>query len=170
MSKYSNVFFGQKKYHSIPPFRFPIYNDLVAGEVEGIEEISRDQAKNTYSLLKIAKSIAEAKQIPVQEALDMLSDADSNQEILYDYVDELADIQVQGQSLSEQKIQTVSLIMRYRAEYKEKKLWVTTPDWEVDDTRAMPGKLLDQIYEYVDWERNGWPQDKPEEAEEDQGN
>ena len=37
MSKYSKIFFGQKKYYDIQPFRFPIYNDLVAGEIEGIE-------------------------------------------------------------------------------------------------------------------------------------
>ena len=56
MSKYSKIFFGQKKYHEIKPFRFPIYNDLVAGEIEGIEETAKKQANNTYSMLKIAMS------------------------------------------------------------------------------------------------------------------
>ena len=157
MSKYSKIFFGKKEYYDIEPFRFPVYKDLVAGEIEGIEEVARKQAKNTYALLKIAKDVAVKKDIPVQDALDALSDVNSNQELLYDYVDELAEIQTQGQSMSEQKIQTVSLFMKYRAELKEKSKWVQVPDWEEEDTREMPSRLLDEIYEFVDWERNGWP-------------
>ena len=126
MSKYSKIFFGQKEYYDIAPFRFPIYKDLVAGEIEGIEDVARKQAKNTYALLKIAKDIAVRKDIPVQEALDALSDVNENQEVLYDYVDQLADIQTNGQSASEQKILTVTLFMKYRAELKEGKKWVQT--------------------------------------------
>ena len=77
MSKYSKIFFGQKKYYDIKPFRFPVYNDLVAGEIEGIEDTARKQANNTYTMLKIAKSVATKKDIPVQEALDALSDMES---------------------------------------------------------------------------------------------
>ncbi len=169
MSKYSKIFFGQKEYYDIAPFRFPIYKDLVAGEIEGIEDVARKQAKNTYALLKIAKDIAVRKDIPVQEALDALSDVNENQEVLYDYVDQLAEIQTNGQSASEQKILTVTLFMKYRAELKEGKKWVHTPDWEVTDTREMPSRLLDEIYTFVEWERNGWP-DPDEEEEDSEGN
>lgn len=168
MSKYSKIFFGQKKYHDIQPFRFPIYNDLVAGEIEGIEALARKQASNTYALLKIARDVAQKQDIPVQDALDALSDVDSNQELLFEYVDELALIQTQGQSVSEMKIETVTLFMRYRAELKERNKWVQVPDWEMDDTREMPRRLLDDIYDFVDWERNGWPED--DDSEEEQGN
>lgn len=169
MSKYSKIFFGQKEYYDIKPFRFPIYKDLVAGEIEGIEDLARKQAKNTYALLKIAKDVAEKQEIPVQEALDALSDINQNQDLLYEYVEELADIQTQGQSVSEQKIMTVTLFMRYRAELKERSKWVQVSDWEESDTREMPRRLLDDIFEFVDWERNGWPSDSDEE-ETDQGN
>tara|TARA_B100000405_G_scaffold269429_1_gene208065 strand:+ start:3260 stop:3766 length:507 start_codon:yes stop_codon:yes gene_type:complete len=166
MSKYSKVFFGKKEYYDIEPFRFPIYKDLVAGEIEGIEAVARKQAKNTYALLKIAKDVSKKRDITLQDALDALSDVNENQEVLYDYVDELAEIQTQGQSASEQKIETVSLFMKYRAEYKERSKWVTVPDWEIEDTREMPSRLLDEIYEFVEWERNGWPlEDEQEEAE-----
>jgi len=169
MSKYSKLFFGQKTYHEIKPFRFPIYKDLVAGEIEGIEDLARKQAKNTYALLKIAKDVAEKKDIDIQEALDALSDINQNQDLLYDYVDELADIQTEGQSVSEQKIMTVSLFMRYRAELKERSKWVQVPDWDEADTREMPRRLLDEIFEFVDWERNGWPEDV-EDSEDTEGN
>tara|TARA_Y100000022_G_scaffold140939_1_gene122784 strand:+ start:287 stop:802 length:516 start_codon:yes stop_codon:yes gene_type:complete len=171
MSKYSKIFFGQKEYYDIAPFRFPIYKDLVAGEIEGIETVARKQAKNTYALLKIAKDIAERKEIPVQEALDALSDVNENQDILYDYVDQLADIQTQGQTASEQKIETVTLFMRYRGEVKERNKWVLLPDWELSDTREMPSRMLDDIYTFVEWERNGWPsEDEDNDEEETEGN
>jgi len=169
MSKYSKIFFGQKEYYDIAPFRFPIYKDLVAGEIEGIEDVARKQAKNTYALLKIAKDIAVKQEIPVQEALDALADVNENQEVLYDYVDQLADIQTHGQSASEQKILTVTLFMKYRAELKEGKKWVQLPDWEISDTREMPSRMLDEIYTFVEWERNGWP-DPDDEEEESEGN
>ena len=165
MSKYSKVFFGQKKYYDIAPFRFPIYKDLVAGEIEGIEEVGRQQAANTYKLLKIARDLSQKRDIPVQEALDILGSADENQDVLFDYVDELAEIQTSGQSASEQKIQTVTLLMQYRAEYKEKSKRVKTSDWEESDTREMPSKLLEEIYLFVEWERNGWPEDTEEEPQ-----
>lgn len=169
MSKYSHAFFDKKEYYEILPFRFPIYKDLVAGEVEGIEDVGRKQARHTYALLKIAKDISEKRDIPVQEALEALSDAESNEDILFEYVDDLADIQTNSQSLSEQKIETVTLFMKYRAEFKEKRLWVQTADWEVSDTRAMPSRLLDEIYQFVEWERNGWPSEDDDQGE-DEGN
>ena len=166
MSKYSKVFFGKKEYYDIEPFRFPIYKDLVAGEIEGIEAVARKQAKNTYALLKIARDVSKERDVSLQEALDALSDVNENQAILYDYVDELAEIQTQGQSASEQKIETVTLFMKYRAEYKERSKWVTVPDWEMADTREMPSRLLDDIYKFVEWERNGWPEEGEEEEAE----
>ena len=166
MSKYSKVFFGKKEYYDIEPFRFPIYKDLVAGEIEGIEAVARKQAKNTYALLKIAKDVSKQRDISLQDALDALSDVNENQAVLYDYVDELAEIQTQGQSASEQKIETVTLFMKYRAEYKERSKWVTVPDWEMADTREMPSRLLDEIYMFVEWERNGWPEEGEEEEAE----
>ena len=121
-------------------------------------------------MLKIARDVAQKQDIPVQDALDALSDVDGNSELLFDYVDELAQIQTQGQSVSEMKIETVTLFMRYRGELKERNKWVQVPDWEMDDTREMPRRLLDDIYEFVGWERNGWPDEDEEDMEEDEGN
>ena len=87
MSKYSKHFFQEKEYHDIGPFRFPIYEDLVAGEAEGVENIARKQAQNTYTLLKIAKAVSKKKKISVKAALEILSDAESDNEVLYDYDD-----------------------------------------------------------------------------------
>lgn len=161
MSKYSKLYFGDKTYHEIAPFRFPIYEDLVAGEAEGVEEVARKQASNTYGLLKIAKSLSAKKGIPVKEALNILGDTEGveNDEEIYEYIEELSAIQAESSNVSEQKIQMVTLFMRYRGEVKEKGKWLLVPDWTEEDTRSMPSKILDSIFEFIGWERNGWPKD-----------
>mgnify|MGYP005623565361 FL=1 len=171
MSKYSKLYFNEKVYYTIEPFRFPIYKDLVAGEAEGVEEVARKQATNTYGLLKIAKSLAIKKSISVKEALNLLgsSDAAESDEHVYEYIEELSAIQTESSNVAEQKIQMVTLFMRYRAEVKERSKWVLLPDWSIEDTREMPSRILEDIFEFIGWERNGWPE-KEEEEETIEGN
>ena len=159
MSKYSNLFFGETEYYEILPFRFPIYKDLVAGEAEGVENIARAQAQNTYTLLKIAKQVSKKKKISVKEALDILSDSDSDNEIIYEYAEELAEVQSKGSTVAEQQIAMVTLFIRYRGEVGDG-CWTTVPDWTREDTLAMPTKLMNEVFEFVNWERNGWPEDE----------
>ena len=101
MSRYSKLFFKEKEYHEILPFRFPIYKDLVAGEAEGVEDIARKQAQNTYSLLKIAKAVAKKRKISVKDALELLSDTDSDNEVLYEHAEELAEVQKDSSTVAE---------------------------------------------------------------------
>jgi len=159
MSKYSNLFFSDKEYYEILPFRFPIYKDLVAGEAEGVESIARDQAQNTYTLLKIAKQLSKKKKISVKDALDILSDADSDNEVIYDYAEELAEVQRKGSTVAEQQIEMVTLFIKFRGEVEQGSDWKAVSDWTREDTLAMPTKLMSDVFEFVNWERNGWPEE-----------
>ena len=159
MSKYSNLFFSDKEYYEILPFRFPIYKDLVAGEAEGVESIARDQAQNTYTLLKIAKQLSKKKKISVKDALDILSDADSDNEVIYDYAEELAEVQRKGSTVAEQQIEMVTLFIKFRGEVEQGADWKAVSDWTREDTLAMPTKLMSDVFEFVNWERNGWPEE-----------
>lgn len=159
MSKYSNLFFSEKEYYEILPFRFPIYKDLVAGEAEGVENIARNQAQNTYTLLKIAKQLSKKKKISVKEALDILSDADSDNEVIYDYAEELAEVQRKGSTVAEQQIEMVTLFLKYRGEIEQGEEWKAVNDWTREDTLAMPTRLMNDVFEFVNWERNGWPEE-----------
>ena len=159
MSKYSKLFFQEKEYYEILPFRFPIYEDLVAGEAEGVESIARKQAQNTYTLLKIAKAVSMKKKISVKAALEMLSESDSENEVLYEYAEELADIQKESATVAEQQIEMTTLFLRFRGEVKEGNDWKTVSDWTREDTLAIPSKMLNDIFEFINWERNGWPEE-----------
>lgn len=159
MSKYSKLFFQEKEYFEILPFRFPIYEDLVAGEAEGVEGIARKQAQNTYTLLKIAKAISKKKKITVKAALDILSETDSDNEVLYEYAEELADIQKDSATVAEQQIEMATLFLRFRGELKQDDDWQPVADWTREDTLSIPSKVLNDIFEFINWERNGWPEE-----------
>lgn len=159
MGAYSDLFFQDKEYYEIGPFRFPIYKDLVAGEAEGVEAIARRQAQNTYMLLRIAKTVAKTKKIAVKEALDLLSEANSDNDTFYEYADQLAEIQENSTTETEDQIEISTLFLRYRAELKQDTEWVAVSDWTREDTLSIPRKTLIQITDFINWERNGWPEE-----------
>ena len=161
MSKYSSLLFAPEKYHEIGPFRFPIYEDLVPGEAKRVEEISRKQAKATFTSVKLAKRIAQDKQISTTEALDLISTpTGSTTELLLDYTDDLEELQRNANGVVEQQIEFVTLFMRHRGEAKlpDKKGWQKLTDWTAEDTEEMPTKLMEQVFQVMLWERDGWPQ------------
>lgn len=170
MSKYASLLFGPEKYYEIGPFRFPVYEDLVPGEAKGIEKISRAQSKSTFSSIKLAQRIAKDKEISTKEAVELLSSAsEDNQELLYDYVDELDELQSKTIGAVEQQVAFVTLFMQYRAEVKlpRAKDWQRTEDWTTEDTEKMPTKVMEEVFKLITWERDGWPQDDPTEGNEE---
>lgn len=161
MSKYASLLFAPDKYHEIGPFRFPVYNDLVPGEAKGVEAISRKQSRSTFASIKLAQRIAQDKGITTREAVDLLSSTnEENQEILYDYATELEEMQRNSIGAVEQQVAFVTLFMQHRAEVRmpKSKDWQKMPDWSEADTEAMPTKLMEEIFQMITWERDGWPQ------------
>lgn len=158
MANYASLLFAPEEYHQIGPFRFPIYHDLVPGEAKGIETIGRKQSKSTFRSIKLAQRIAKDKEITTKEAVDLLSTSE-NSDLLYDYATELEDLQRESVGAVEQQIALVTLFMRYRAEAKlpKTKDWQKLGDWTEEDTEAIPTKLMEEIFQLITWERDGWP-------------
>lgn len=170
MSKYSSLLFNPDEFHEIGPFRFPIYRDLVPGEARGIETISKKQSRHTYASIKLAQRIAKDREISTKEAIELLGNiGDGNQDIFYDYAQELDELQQSSISAIDQKIAYVTLFMRYRGEVRlpKSKEWQKMEDWSDEDTEHMPHKLLDQVTEFIGWEQNGWPSTTGKDEEEE---
>lgn len=161
MSKYASLLFAPEKYHEIGPFRFPIYEHLTPGESRIIEEITRKQTKSAFKSIKLAQRIASDKGITTKEAMKLLenADKDENEDLLYDYVDELEKLQESGVGATEQKLSWVTPFMQYRGEVKlpPEGDWRQTSDWTEDDTEQMPPQLLNDVFQLILWERDGWP-------------
>jgi hypothetical protein len=169
MSRYTGLLFTADEYWPIGPFRFPIYKDLVPGEARGIEDLARKQSKSTYASLKLAQRIAADKDIPVKDAVELMSNAstEDNQELLFSYAEELEALTTAGVSTTEQVAAFSTLCIRYRGEVKlpKEKNWTKTDDWTDEDTNQIPTKMLNDIYQFMLWERDGWPEDSEEEKE-----
>lgn len=170
MSKYSTLLFKTEKYHEIGPFRFPVYNDLVPGEAKKIEEFSKRQSRSTFKSIKLAQRIAQDRGVSTKEAVELLSQVGSTEtDLVYEYAAELDDLQATSVGAVEQRVEFVTLFMQYRAESKlAGDEWVQLKDWTVEDTENMPSKILDQIFDLVMWERDGWPKEAKNEEEEKQ--
>lgn len=168
MSKYASLLFAPDEHHKVGPFRFPVYHDLVPGEAKGLEAISRKQSRHTFSSIKLAQKIAKDKKITTKEAVDLLGASnEDNQDIFYEYAHELEELQQMSMGAAEQKISMATLFLRYRGEVllPETKEWKTLSDWQEEDTENIPWKLLEQIVDFITWERDGWPE---KEGNEDQ--
>ena len=174
MSKYASLLFGADKYYEVGPFRFPIYEDLVPGESRHIEEYAKKQSKATFKSLKLAQRIAKDKDITTKAAIDLMTkigaSGEEAPEIIYEYAEEIEDMQNQGVNATDQKISFVTLFMQYRAEAKldDSEDWTPLKDWTTTDTEKMPTKLMDNIFQLMLWERDGWPkhEDVPGNAKE----
>ena len=171
-SKYGSLLFTPEEYYEITPFRFPIYHDLVPGEARGMEEISRVQSKNTFKSLKIAQKIAKTKGIPTKEAIDLLANLGEaeNSEMIYEFAEELEDLQRDSMGDISATVKFVTLFMRYRAEAQlnNKKKWEKLDDWTEEDTESMPAKVMTSIYELMVWERDGWPKEGNDQSAENE--
>ena len=116
MSQYTGLLFSADEYWPIGPFRFPIYKDLVPGEAKGIEALAREQSKGTYASLKLAQRIAQDKKIPVKEAVELMSNANEqeNQELLFAYAEELEALTNAGVNQTAQYAAFATLVIKYR--------------------------------------------------------
>lgn len=162
MSKYASLLFSPENYHEIGPFRFPIYKDLVPGEAKRIEELSRKQSSSTFKSIKLAQKIAKDRSITTKAAIELLSNAGDkeDEEIMYDYANELEELNNSGIGAVTQQIEYVTLFMKFRAEVKlpGESEWTKTTDWTQEDTEEMPQKYVKEIFELINWEREGWPE------------
>ncbi len=97
----------------------------------------------------------------------MMSNLGDNdgEDLAIQYSKELEQLQSEGISAVEQQIDFVTLVMQYRGEAQIKGKWQSLKDWSEEDTDAMPSKLLEQVFEFVIWERDGWPTEGKPEAE-----
>jgi hypothetical protein len=89
---------------------------------------------------------------------------EENQMYLFQYAEDVEKLTNSSFSELEQKIMHVTIFMRFRGQAKlpPSNEWVATTDWEEADTEALTKKRLNQIYDLMTWERDGWPKALPE--------
>lgn len=163
MSRYS-VLFPPSQFYKIGPFRFPVYKALMPGETKQIEAMSRMEAKTRFASIQLAKKISKDRGITVDEAVEMLSSMqeEENKHLVYEYLEDIEQLNTGSKGETELKAELVTIVMKFRGEvqFEEDEDYVRTSDWSDDDTDKLPPDILNQIFDFVVYERDGWPEGK----------
>jgi hypothetical protein len=162
MSKYAGLLFPAEDYCLIGPFRFPILKALVPLEARAIKKVEQEHTRKTLNSMRFAKKIAEDKKITKAEAIKLLRNASENEDIVYEYVDELTQMQEDQADDTDQLVGIATVILKARGEVQVpgEPDYKAIPDWSAEDSETVPKNILARIVEFVNWERDGWP--KPE--------
>jgi hypothetical protein len=152
-SRYASLLFGATTYKEIGPFRFPVYGELAPGEAKEIADIKRIQSSSSFKSLKLARKIATDRGITSKEAVDLLGnlDKDENEDLIYEYADDLAGAQDTQLTDEDVAIRYATIALRYRGELQIDGQWTQLKDWTEADTtgaiRSMP--LVTEIHKFM---------------------
>jgi hypothetical protein len=169
MAAYDTLLFPSDKFHEIGPFRFPIYEDLVPGEAKALTHLTNVLAEESLKLMDLAQRIATDKSLEFEYIMELMQNPQNAEytKVLGPYMRELH--QFKGEQDQTQHLQEVALVMlNYRGQVlnPETKEYESTADWRFEHTDTVPLKLLKAISSFVEWERDGWPEQSGPEGNE----
>lgn len=163
MSKYDALLFPAETFHRIGPFRFPVLATLLPGEARALDALNRRQATSVYSTMRLAKKIANAKNITPTEALEALSGGTSGEggELIIEYIEEFEALNDSALSPVDVLEERVTTVLQYRGEVRlgegEEGEWVKTADWSEEDTKRIPISMQASISDFIEAEKAGKP-------------
>lgn len=159
MTNYPGLLFPSDEFHTIGPIRLPIYKSLFPVEARQIAELDRAEAAKQFTTMQIAKRISTDLKITRKEALDMLANASQHIDKLFDYLEELADVKDVKEDQTDALFGYTTVMMKARGQVKlpGAEEYIATPEWSKEDTERVPQSIQQEIYNFAQWERNGWP-------------
>jgi hypothetical protein len=164
MSKYS--FLLQTKaedyFELLPEIRMKKYGGWLVAEAIEQEEISKLQSQATIRAVQLAKRIATAKDIPLDEAFGMLQGGGGSiteAELLSEYTEETLSMITSGSSVESTNARMVTAFIRSRGQGLIDGEWQDLADWELDDTKNLPRKAIAKVVEFIAEEQNAETQE-----------
>lgn len=153
MSKYSFLLETKTEdfFDLLPNIRLKKYGGWLVAEAIEQEEISKLQSQATIRAVQLAKRIANAKSIPLDEAFSLLQGggALTEAELLADYTEETLSMITTGTSVEATNARMVTAFMRSRGQGMVDGEWQDLNDWELDDTKALPRKAIAKMVEFI---------------------
>jgi hypothetical protein len=167
---YASVLFPPVRHVEVGPFSFPVYEALLPGENRAFHALNMKQTQGSYKSIKLAQKIAKDLKITTKEALDKLSAGKDpkNEELLYNYIEELSEMQNNTISDEEKEEAYVFNFIQQRGEFRlpGKSEAIPGSKWTQEDMNRTPSTLISAIYKLILCERDGWPTTE----DEDEGN
>jgi hypothetical protein len=157
MSKYSFLL-GTKAtdhFELLPDIRMKKYGGWLVAEAIEQEEISKLQSQATIRAVQLAKRIAAAKDIPLDEAFGLLQGggAISEAELLSDFTEETLDMITSGTSVEAINARMVTAFVRSRGQGLIDDEWQDLTDWDIEDTKGLPRTIIAKVVEFISAEQ-----------------
>jgi hypothetical protein len=164
MSKYS--FLLQTKaddyFELLPDLRLKKYGGWLVAEAIEQEEISKLQSQATIRAVQLAKRIATAKDIPLDEAFSLLQGGGGSiteAELLSEYTEETLSMITSGSSVESTNARMVTAFIRSRGQGLIDGNWQDLDDWELEDTKNLPRKYIAKVVEFITAEQSAEAQE-----------
>lgn len=153
MSKYS--FLVQTKtegyFELLPEIRLKKYGSWLVAESIEQEEISKLQSQATIRAVQLAKRIAASREIPLDEAFALLQGGGSisEAELLSEFTEETLSMITSGSSVEATNARMVTAFIRSRGQGLVDGEWQDLSDWEIEDTKTLPRKIIAKVVEFI---------------------
>jgi len=156
MSRYSFLLASEEPeyFELTPTIRLKKHNGWLVAESIEQEEISKVQSQSTIKAVQLAKKIAAAKGIPLDEAFALLQGGGSESELLSEYAEEALSLMNSGSSVEYANARLVTTFIRCRGEGKKDGKWVSLSDWTMDDTKEMTRPLMAKMSDFITSEQD----------------
>jgi hypothetical protein len=153
MSKYSFLLQSEEPeyFELTPKVRLRKHGGWLVAEGIEQEELSKAQSQATIRAVQLAKRIATAKDIPLDEAFALLQGgADmSEMELLSDFTEETLGMINSGGSVETGNARMVTVFIRCRGEGLIGEEWLPLDDWSIEDTKTMGRRVIAKGMEFI---------------------
>ncbi len=153
MSKYSFLLQSEEPefFQLTPKVRLRKHGGWLVAEGIEQEELSKAQSQATIRAVQLAKRIALAKDIPLDEAFGLLQGgADmSEMELLSDFTEETLGMINSGGNVEAGNARMVTVFIRCRGEGLIEGEWQPLDDWSIEDTKTMGRRVIAKGMEFI---------------------
>jgi len=153
MSKYSFLLETKEEgfFDLLPTLRLKKYGGWLVAEAIEQEEISKLQSQATIRAVQLAKRIAAAKDIPLDEAFALLQGGSSLSEVdlLADFTEETLGMISSGSSMESSNARMATAFIRSRGQGLIDGEWKDINDWTIEDTEHLPRKIIAKVVEFI---------------------
>ena len=153
MSKYSFLLETKEEgfFDLLPTLRLKKYGGWLVAEAIEQEEISKLQSQATIRAVQLAKRIATAKNIPLDEAFALLQGGSSLSEVdlLADFTEETLGMISSGSSMESSNARMATAFIRSRGQGLIDGEWKDINDWTIEDTEHLPRKIIAKVVEFI---------------------
>jgi hypothetical protein len=154
MSKYSFLLETKEEgfVELLPGLRLKKFGGWLVAEAIEQEEIGKLQSQATIRAVQLAKKVAAAKGVGLDEAFTLLQSGGSSlseAELLSEFTEETLSMLTSGSSVEATNARMVTAFIRSRGQGLIDGAWQDVSDWSSEDTSALPRKIVAKVVEFI---------------------